>query len=112
LPGKKSGDKINLMNKRETDIIKGTIEILKNCINPSKIILFGSRAKAENAEHADFDFAVDCKKPKISLQRKINEEIAKISGLYKVDIVYMSSIEKKFKDIVVHTGKVIYERRT
>ena len=92
--------------------MKGTIEILKKYLNPSKIILFGSRAKAENAEHADFDFAVDCKKPQISLQRKINEEIEKINGLYKVDIIYMLSVEKKFKNIVLHTGKVIYERGT
>ena len=95
---------------REAEIIKNTVEIIKNYCHPSKIILFGSRAQEKNHCHADFDFAVDIKKPSISMQREIRNAIDKISGLYKVDIVYLLSIDKEFKNIILQTGKVLYER--
>ncbi|MDI6735200.1 MAG: nucleotidyltransferase domain-containing protein [bacterium] len=98
------------MNNRENEILRETIDVLKEGLNPSRIILFGSRAKGNNDKNADFDFAVDCKRPKISVQRKISEEIEKISGLYKVDIVYMLSVDEEFRKIILKTGEVIYER--
>ncbi len=104
-------EEVAKMSDREAEILKGAIRALKSYLNPSKIILFGSRAKRINRDHSDFDFAVDCKKPQISVQREINKDIEKISGLYKVDVVYMLSIEEEFKNIILKTGKIIYERR-
>ncbi|UCD15197.1 MAG: nucleotidyltransferase domain-containing protein, partial [Candidatus Omnitrophota bacterium] len=98
--------------KREDEILEGIIDILKTYLKPSRVILFGSRAKGKGNKSCDFDIAVDCKKPEISIQRKINDAIEKISGLYKIDIVYLQSVEDKFKDIILKTGKEIYERRT
>ena len=98
------------MNSREKDILEGVIEILKRHLNPPKIILFGSRAKANNSEHADFDFAVEVKRPNISVQRKIAEKIEEISGLYKVDVVYMLSVDNGFREIIKKTGRVLYGR--
>ena len=100
------------MDKREKEILEGSVEVLRKYLNPSKIILFGSRAKGNKDRHADFDFAVDSKRPHISVQRKIREDIERTSGLYKVDIVYMLSVDEEFKDIIVKTGQVIYERRS
>lgn len=97
---------------RADKILVEITEILKKNFNPSKIILFGSRAKNINDPHADFDIAVSTERPSISKERKIKEEIEKVSGLYKVDIVYISSVDKEFKDIIIKTGKVLYERRT
>ena len=98
------------MQKRNKEIINGVIEILTEKINPSKIFLFGSRAKGNNDTRADFDFAVDYFKPPVSLHRTINEAIDKFSGLYKIDIVYLESVDKEFKAIILKTGKVIYEK--
>lgn len=98
------------MNNREKEIISNTVDILKKHLNPAKIILFGSRVKGLNTEQADFDFAVDSPRPEISIQRRIIDEIEKKSGLYKVDIVYLPSIDKKFKEIILNTGRVIYEK--
>lgn len=100
-----------MINKRVDEILTGIVEILKKYLNPSKIILFGSRAKTCNDAYADFDFAIDVKRPPISKERKINEEIEKIRGLYKVDIVYMPTVDKDFREIIFKTGKVLYERR-
>jgi predicted nucleotidyltransferase len=63
------------MNRREKEILEGVVEILKRELNPPKIILFGSRAKGNNSEHADFDFAAEVKRPNISVQRKIADEM-------------------------------------
>lgn len=97
--------------ERTEEILNGIVGILKKHLEPSKIILFGSRAKICNDAHADFDFAVDVKRPAISEERKMNEDIEKIRGLYKVDIVYMPLVDKDFRGIIIKTGKVLYERR-
>ena len=98
------------VNNREKEITRGAIDVLVREIMPSKIILFGSRAKGENGTHADFDFAVDSPKPDISVERKIREKIEDISGLYKIDVVYLNDVDAEFKKIILKTGKVVYER--
>ena len=97
--------------KREMEILDRVISILKEAFNPGKIILFGSRGKGNNSQSADFDLAIDCPKPEISVQRKIDEEIEKVSGLYQVDLAYLRSVNEEFKRIILKTGRVVYERR-
>lgn len=99
------------MNKRSDEILKETIEIFKRYLNPSRVILFGSKAKEHNDTHSDFDLAIDAERPHISKERRMNEEIEKISGLYKVDVIYLPSLDEDFRKIIIKTGKVIYERR-
>ncbi|PIX16566.1 MAG: nucleotidyltransferase domain-containing protein [Elusimicrobia bacterium CG_4_10_14_3_um_filter_49_12_50_7] len=95
---------------REEQILNDAAEILKKELNPEKIILFGSRAKGGNSKHADFDFAVDVKSPDITKKRKLEEKLDEIAGLYKIDVVYLKSVEDDFRDIVLKTGKIVYER--
>lgn len=97
------------MDKRQNELIKVVTDILKRFLKPATIIIFGSRAKKNNELHSDFDFAVDCAKPSLSLEREINEEIDRVSGLYKVDIVYLDSVDKEFKEIILKTGRVLYK---
>lgn len=96
--------------QRESEILTGIIDILKQYLNPYKIILFGSRASRSYSRNADFDIAVDKERVDLRLQRKIKERIDKVSGLYKVDIVFFNSVDQKFKDIIIKTGRIIYER--
>ena len=99
------------MNNRHNEIEYGVCEVLKRYLSPRRIIIFGSRAKGEALSHSDFDFAVDCARPSIDVERRLKHKIEKLSGLYRVDIIYLASVEEKFKEIVLKTGKVIYERR-
>ena len=71
-----------MLQKREEEIIKSATEVLRKMLQPSRIIHFGSRAKGDHGDHADFDFAVEAQKPDISKQREVSEEFDKISGLY------------------------------
>ncbi|MGH2576057.1 MAG: nucleotidyltransferase family protein, partial [Ignavibacteria bacterium] len=75
-----------------------------------KVILFGSRVKGKSKINSDFDLAVELKKPDSRTERIINDKLEDISGLYTIDIIYLDSVEKEFKDIVLKTGKVVYEQ--
>ena len=94
----------------EEHLIAKTKEVLIKRLQPSKIFLFGSRAKKTHSKNSDFDFAVDCKKPDLRLQRQVQEQIEEFSGLFSVDIVYFSSIDEHFKKIIYKSGTIIYER--
>ncbi|MFQ6083607.1 MAG: nucleotidyltransferase domain-containing protein [Candidatus Aminicenantia bacterium] len=101
---------IRTMTFREDEVLKRTIEVLKRYLDPDRIILFGSRAKQNFSKNSDFDLAVDKKRVDIRLERKIREDIEKVSGLYGVDIIFLNSVDQIFKKMVLKTGKVIYER--
>ncbi len=98
-------------SEREQNVLTNVINILDRHLHPEKIILFGSRAKGNYNNHADFDFAVISTKPNTKKQREILEEIEEVSGLYSVDIVYLDDVEENFKQLVLRTGKILYERR-
>jgi len=102
---------MELKVKREKEILNFIVEILKNHFNPCRIILFGSRCREDYNHNADFDIAVESKKPGIRKHRKVIEEIEKVSGLYKVDLVYLKSIEDDFKKVILSTGKTLYESK-
>ena len=99
------------MNSRENKILRQAVEVLKNRLHPSKIFLFGSRAKNQSQKGSDFDLAVDSPKPELRTQREIHEAIEEFSGLYKVDVIYLDHVDPEFREIILKTGKVIYEKR-
>ncbi|MEW6007218.1 MAG: nucleotidyltransferase domain-containing protein [bacterium] len=100
------------MSPREVEILSKVAEILKKYFKPEKIILFGSKAKSDFAKNSDFDLAIDKERPNIRTRRKLKEEIEEISGLYKVDVVYLNSVASSFKEIIMKTGRIIYERKS
>lgn len=101
---------VKTQTTRETEVLENVVMILKNHLKPSKIILFGSRAKEMHNPNADFDFAVDVEYPSLRAEREMKEEIENVSGLYSVDIVYLPSLAEEFKNLILKTGKTVYER--
>jgi predicted nucleotidyltransferase len=95
---------------RETEIIRKTTDVIRNRIKPHRIILFGSRAKGNARHGSDFDFAVDAPRPDGNTRRMIEGDIERFSGLYEVDVVYLPNVEDGFRQLVLSTGKVIYEQ--
>lgn len=86
------------------------VSVVKKELNPGRIILFGSRAKGVNRNNADFDVAVDLDEPDSKTRRYLTEKLDNIRGLYKIDLVYLNSLEETFRSLILKTGKVIYER--
>jgi len=96
---------------REKEIIHNLITLFKKELKPEKILLFGSRSKNDKHLHSDFDIAVTGKKINFRDLRELEEKIDEVSGLYSVDLIFLDSIEEDFKNIVLKTGKVLYERK-
>ena len=98
------------MTAREHEVLETALSVLKNELNPQRIILFGSRAEGRHKPGSDFDLAVDAPKPGARAYR-ILETVNDLVGLYSVDIVYLPNVESDFRNLILKTGKVIYERQ-
>lgn len=96
---------------REKEIINNLILLLKNELNPEKILLFGSRAKSNKISNSDFDIAVTGNKINFRDLRELEEKIDEIAGLYSIDLIFLDSVEEKFKNIILKTGEILYERK-
>lgn len=95
---------------REREVLDTAISIIRERLDPDRVLLFGSRAKEYSNSRADFDIAADLEEPDVRAVRKLKEQIDNASGLYKVDVVFLKSVEDGFRDIILGTGKVVYER--
>ena len=98
------------MTARETEVLETALSILKMELDPPRILLFGSRAEGRHHPGSDFDLAVDAPKPS-GRAYQIHEAVNDSVGLYTVDIVYLPNVEPDFRNLILKTGKVIYERK-
>ena len=98
------------MTKRERMILQNSLRILRKELHPRRIILFGSRAKGTNRKGSDFDLALDCRAPKVFDEDRIHEKLGEGVGLYHIDMVFLPSVSRGFRNIILNTGKVVYLR--
>jgi len=96
--------------KREESIIDNIVSLLRKDIGPDRMFLFGSRAEGRHGPGSDFDIALDGKKISVRKMRELKGKLEEVSGLYKVDIIFLESVDKEFKDIILKKGKILYER--
>ena len=97
---------------REKEIINNLVLLLKNELNPEKILLFGSRAKSNKTSNSDFDIAVTGNRINFRDLRELEEKIDEIAGLYSADLIFLDLVDEKFKNIILKTGKILYERKS
>jgi uncharacterized protein len=100
-----------VMTEREQEVFESVKNVLVQHLRPEKIFLFGSRAKTKQSSRSDFDFAVSGKRPALETVRLVNEEIEKVCGLYKTDLVFLDEVDPEFKQIILDSGEVVYERK-
>jgi len=100
------------MSARESEVLQKAVAILTEELHPNRIILFGSRAEGRNLRASDFDLAVDAVRPLEGRAYQISEVINDAIGLYSVDIVYLPDVDPGFRDLILSTGKVVYERKS
>ncbi|MGM0365862.1 MAG: nucleotidyltransferase domain-containing protein [Actinomycetota bacterium] len=93
--------------KREKEVLDKVISILKENLNPGLILLFDSGAGDKPSRGSDFDITLDGEKNGI---RELKEKLEKVSGLYRADLIFLESVDKEFKDIILKRGKALYER--
>lgn len=99
------------ISPREDEVLRTALKILKNRLDPGRIILFGSRAEGRQSPSSDFDLAVDVARPALGRSSQIRDEVNDAIGLYKADIVYLPDVDPEFRGLILSTGKVVYERQ-
>ncbi len=98
------------MTEREKEVLDKTINIIKESLNPNKVIMFGSRGKGRSKFYSDFGLAIDIKRPDIRTRRIVEDKIDDAIGLYSVDLVYLNSVDENFRNWVLKEGKIVYEK--
>jgi len=92
-------------------ILAKLIELLKEELDPEKIILFGSRVKGKSAPYSDIDLAIaGSTKPPLRNLRKLKEKIEAISWPFFVDLIFLEEVDEEFKDLIIETGRIVYEK--
>ncbi len=100
----------NIMSPREQEILQKSVQFLAKELSPSHIYLFGSRAKESDREGSDFDFALDCPTPSSDKLRALKDQLDKLAGLYSVDIVFLNDVDPEFRQLILTTGRLVYEQ--
>lgn len=96
---------------REEEILKEALDLIVKECAPKCVYLFGSRAKGKAKAGSDFDFAVEGLPPGDSRRRKVKDMLESLAGLYSVNLVFLSEVDEKFKNIILKSGEVIYEQK-
>ncbi len=88
------------------NIISEIKNIILKYAKPDRIYLYGSRASGEATETSDIDIAYN--DPEFKQNYLIEEEVAKIPTLLKIDVQNIVKAEERFKNRVLSTGKILY----
>ncbi len=102
----------------ETEVLNEMVRRLVDIIHPDKVILFGSRARAEHRSGSDFDLLVIAES-----ERPRHSRSAELYGVLKdiivpTDIIVYtpheveewSQVPQAFVTTVVREGRVLYEK--
>ncbi len=90
----------------KNQIIRQVKGIILRHANPERIYLYGSQANGEATPNSDIDIAYD--DPDFNAHYLIDEEVAKINTLIKLDVKNIAHTGERFKNRVKSTAKVIY----
>jgi len=87
---------------------------LSNLSFVEKIILYGSRARGDNAERSDIDIAIVCPQATENDWFKVLHIIDQADTLLKIDCVRFDalSVDSSLKKSIESQGIVVYQRKS
>lgn len=85
------------------------VKLAKDTISPSKIWLFGSRARGEAIEKSDFDLAFRFRGSKEDWTIFVNRLEAWPPTLHGYDLVNFNDVDDSLRAVIEKQGIVIYE---
>jgi nucleotidyltransferase substrate binding protein (TIGR01987 family) len=94
------------MNNNANNLIRNVKNIILKHTNPKRIYLYGSYADEQADQGSDIDIAYDDNNFKDHYL--IVDDINNLKTLVKIDVHNIANSEKRFKERVKATGKVIY----
>ena len=88
------------------ELLQEIIDVIVRQVHPSRILLYGSRARSHYTLTSDVDIAIDCGEDDFLIQ-PIDEEVR---TLLKLDIINLRKVNKRLQDEIATDGIVIYEK--
>ncbi|PIR25433.1 MAG: nucleotidyltransferase domain-containing protein [Deltaproteobacteria bacterium CG_4_10_14_0_2_um_filter_43_8] len=98
-------------SEREKEILRQSVELLIQECLPEKIYFFGSRAKGEGSATSDFDLALEATPPSEKKVRVLKAKLDALSGLYSVDVIFLSQVDPEFLQLILETGRIVYDKK-
>jgi predicted nucleotidyltransferase len=89
------------------ELLGQIVDAIVRHVNPTKIIIYGSRARGDYKPTSDIDIAVECDEGKSLIRNVIDDEIR---TLLKVDIVDIGGVSEELQSEIEEEGIVIYEK--
>ncbi|MGZ3747845.1 MAG: nucleotidyltransferase family protein [Pseudobdellovibrionaceae bacterium] len=90
------------------DSIRTLIELIITTVQPSQIVLFGSRARGDHRDNSDFDIAVKGPVDQKKWTQLLIEIDEQALSLYPVDLVLYEELGDDYKRNIQAEGKLIY----
>ena len=94
---------------KSQELIKTIINIVRKHLHPKRIVLFGSRATGREKKYSDFDIAVEGVDMDIRKERLLKDALDEKMGIYTVEVIDLDKVDEGFREIVMKTGRIIYE---
>ena len=88
-------------------LLEAIIGVIIRYMEPSRIIIFGSRARGDYKKTSDIDIAIDCKDD-VGFPSEILDE--DIPTLLKFNVVQFRKVNKELRKEIIKEGIVIYEK--
>jgi predicted nucleotidyltransferase len=89
------------------ELLGQIVDAIVRHVNPTKIIIYGSRARGDYRATSDLDIAVECEDGKEVIRNVINDEVR---TLLKLDVVDIGGVNEKFCREIHEQGIVIPEK--
>ena len=95
-----------------TKRIEEVVSLVRDELDPQRIILFGSRAAGTATTGSDIDLAVGgVHGPSVREERHLKERIDEVAGLLSVDLIFLDNLgDEEMKRVIEETGVVVYEK--
>ena len=99
--------------KSNEELIKATVEVIKEFLPDAVVIVYDSRAKGYYRPNSDLDVAIltDGEVP-APLIAQIREKLDELPTLVSFDLVDLKTVSEEFKKVILKEGKVVYDGRS
>jgi len=94
--------------KTDDNITKIT-RIIREFVQPDKIILFGSRTHGTAHRYSDYDIAVSDVNMDHRTERLLKQALDNELGIFTVDLTSIDRVDQEFKDMILQSGEILYE---
>lgn len=85
------------------------IQALLQRSKPRRIILFGSRARGDADERADYDIALDDEHLTHVALAYIRADLEELPTLRNIDVVWLNRTAPILRERILSEGKILYE---